>query len=66
MLKRFPQSDQADNAQFWIGETYYRENWYEKAILEYQKVIEKTRKLMTDVLIEDKNQQETLIKILGN
>ena len=39
-LKRFPQSDQADNAQFWIGETYYRENWYEKAILEYQKVIE--------------------------
>jgi tol-pal system protein YbgF len=40
LLKRFPQSDQADNAQFWIGETYYRENWYEKAILEYQKVIE--------------------------
>jgi tetratricopeptide (TPR) repeat protein len=33
---------------------------------EYQKVIEKTRKLMTDVLIEDKSQQETLIKILGN
>jgi tol-pal system protein YbgF len=40
LLKKFPQSDQADNAQFWIGETYYRENWYEKAILEYQKVIE--------------------------
>lgn len=40
ILKEFPQSDQADNAQFWIGETYYREHWYEKAILEYQKVIE--------------------------
>ena len=37
----YPQSPHADNAQFWIGETYYREKWYEKAILEYQKVIEK-------------------------
>lgn len=41
LLARFPKSDNADNAQFWIGETYYREKWYEKAILEYQKVIEK-------------------------
>jgi tol-pal system protein YbgF len=40
LLERFPDSAQADNAQFWIGETYYREKWYEKAILEYQKVIE--------------------------
>ncbi len=40
-LKRFPKAKNADNAQFWIGETYYREKWYEKAILEYQKVIEK-------------------------
>jgi tol-pal system protein YbgF len=40
-LKRYPQSTRADNAQFWIGEIYYREKWYEKAILEYQKVIEK-------------------------
>ena len=40
LLERFPDSEQADNAQFWIGETYYREKWYEKAILEYQKVIE--------------------------
>ncbi len=40
LLKKFPKSDQADNAQFWIGETYYRQSWYEKAILEYQKVIE--------------------------
>ena len=41
LLKRYPDSEIADNAQFWIGETYYREKWYEKAILEYQKVIEK-------------------------
>jgi tol-pal system protein YbgF len=41
LLKKYPQSKHADNAQFWIGETYYREKWFEKAILEYQKVIEK-------------------------
>jgi len=41
LIQRYPESEQADNAQFWIGETYYREKWYEKAILEYQQVIEK-------------------------
>jgi tol-pal system protein YbgF len=41
LIADYPQSPHADNAQFWIGETYYREKWYEKAILEYQKVIEK-------------------------
>ncbi len=40
LLDSNPTSQQADNAQFWIGESYYREKWYEKAILEYQKVIE--------------------------
>ena len=40
-LKRYPNSKNADNAQFWIGEIYYSEKWYEKAILEYQNVIEK-------------------------
>ena len=39
-LKKYPKSKNADNAQFWLGEIYYREKWYEKAILEYQKVIE--------------------------
>jgi len=39
-LEQYPKSKEADNAQFWIGEIYYREKWYEKAILEYQKVIE--------------------------
>ena len=40
LLKYHPKSNHTDNAQFWIGETYYREKWFEKAILEYQKVIE--------------------------
>jgi tol-pal system protein YbgF len=40
LIAAYPKSQQADNAQFWIGETYYKEKWYEKAILEYQKVIE--------------------------
>ena len=40
VVEKFPSSSSADNAQFWIGEIYYREKWYQKAILEYQKVIE--------------------------
>jgi len=40
ILKKWPESDNADNAQFWIGETFYRQRWFEKAILEYQKVID--------------------------
>jgi len=40
LIKQYPTSKNADNAQFWIGEIYYQEKWYEKAILEYQKVIE--------------------------
>mgnify|MGYP001814299329 CR=1 FL=1 len=40
IITEYPTSKHADNAQFWIGEIYYREKWYEKAILEYQKVIE--------------------------
>jgi len=41
LINKFPNSAHADNAQFWIGEIYYSEKWYEKAILEYQNVIEK-------------------------
>ncbi len=40
LLADHPASPRADNSQFWIGETYYLEKWYEKAILEYQKVLE--------------------------
>jgi len=40
-LKQYPASRESDNAFFWIGETYFRENSYEKAILKYQEVIDK-------------------------
>ncbi|MBF0302695.1 MAG: tol-pal system protein YbgF [Desulfamplus sp.] len=39
-INRYPTSDNADNARFWIADSYYRDKWYEKAILEYQRVIE--------------------------
>jgi tol-pal system protein YbgF len=41
LIQDYPKSSNDDNAQFWIGESYYREKWYERAILEYQTVIEK-------------------------
>ncbi|RLB32348.1 MAG: tol-pal system protein YbgF [Deltaproteobacteria bacterium] len=40
-LERYPNSDLADNAQFWIGESYMAMKNYEKAILAYQEVIKK-------------------------
>lgn len=40
-LKRYPNSDRADNAQFWIGECHMSLKQYEKAILAYQEVIKK-------------------------
>jgi len=38
-VKIFPATEYSDNAQFWIGECYYFEKNYEKAILEYENVI---------------------------
>ncbi len=38
-LKQYPNTEFSDNAQFWIGECYYFEKKYEKAIIEYDKVI---------------------------
>ena len=40
-LEKYPDSEIADNALFWIGEIYFSEGWYQKAILEYQNVIDK-------------------------
>jgi tol-pal system protein YbgF len=37
-LKLYPDTEYSDNAQFWIGECYYFEKKYEKAIVEYEKV----------------------------
>ena len=36
--KQFPNTELSDNAQFWVGECYYFEKKYEKAIVEYDKV----------------------------
>ena len=41
LLKAYPKSSLAGNAQFWIGETYFCEKRFEEAILAYQKVIKK-------------------------
>ncbi len=40
-IKKYPLSELADNAQYWIGETYYVENKYERAILAFAEVQEK-------------------------
>jgi tol-pal system protein YbgF len=38
-LELFPQTEYSDNAQFGIGEAYYKEKKYEEAILEYDEVV---------------------------
>ncbi|HOQ71680.1 MAG TPA: tol-pal system protein YbgF [Smithellaceae bacterium] len=40
-LTAHPTGEYSDNAQFWIGECYFFEKNYEKAILEYEKVTKK-------------------------
>ena len=40
-LERYPKSDRADNAHFWIGECHMALKQYEQAILAYQEVIKK-------------------------
>jgi tol-pal system protein YbgF len=40
-LKQYPNMELSDNAQFWIGETHFLKKDFEKAILEYEKVIVK-------------------------
>lgn len=39
-IQSFPQSDLADNAQYWLGEVYYAQKDYSKAIEEFKKVAE--------------------------
>jgi len=40
-LKQYPNTELSDNAQFWVGETYYLKKDFERAILEYEKTIAK-------------------------
>lgn len=39
-IKKFPKDNLADNAQFWIAETYYAEEDYAGAIVEYDALLE--------------------------
>jgi len=39
-LNQFPNSQYADNAQYWLAETYYVKRDFEAALVEYQKLIE--------------------------
>lgn len=40
-LQQFPQSDFADNAQYWLGEVYYAQQNYPQAIENFHKVVKK-------------------------
>jgi tol-pal system protein YbgF len=40
-LNRYPADPLAINAAYWIGETYYAEKAYEKAILQFEDIIQK-------------------------
>ena len=77
LLERYPKSDRADNAQFWIGECYLALRQYEQAILAYQRVIEKhpegnkvpsamLRQAMAFLEIEDKTSTRLLLKKIIN
>ncbi len=39
-LQLYPNSQYADNAQYWLGETHYVKRQFEPAIMEYRKLIE--------------------------
>lgn len=39
-IQHFPKHSLADNAQYWIGEVYYSQKDYQKAAVEFQKVVD--------------------------
>lgn len=72
-LKKYPKSGLADNAQFWIGQSYMALKQYKQAILEYQEVIKKypkgnkvpnamLRQAMAFYEIKDKMSSKLLLK----
>ncbi len=38
ILNNYPENDYSDNARFWIGESYYKEERYEDSILAYEEL----------------------------
>ena len=39
-LQKYPRNDYADNAQYWLGETYYAQKDYQHALAEFRATIE--------------------------
>ncbi|HSS00718.1 MAG TPA: tol-pal system protein YbgF [Kofleriaceae bacterium] len=39
-IARYPRHDYADNAQYWLGEAFYAEKDYARALVEFRRVIE--------------------------
>jgi tol-pal system protein YbgF len=39
-IGKYPRHDFADNAQYWLGETFYAQHEYSKALIEFRNVIE--------------------------
>jgi tol-pal system protein YbgF len=39
-IKKYPGSDLNDNAQYWLGESYYAQKKYEEAIIEFEEVVQ--------------------------
>ena len=72
-IKKYPKSDRADNAHFWIGECYMALKQYEQAILAYQSVIKNypkgnkvpnalLRQAIAFLEIKDKTSSKLLLK----
>ncbi len=72
-LKQYPNTELSDNAQFWIAETYFIKKDYERAILEYEKVITRYpegdkvppslyKQALAFLEIGDKNNAKNLLK----
>lgn len=72
-LRKYPKSDRADNAQFWVAECHMHLKQYEQAILSYQEVIKKypkgnkvpnalLRQAMAFLEIKDKTSSRLLLK----
>ncbi len=55
LTKRFPQDALASNAQYWIGEAYYRQRDYPRAVSEFSKV--------ADVYPKSAQVSEALLKV---
>ncbi len=77
LIKKYPNSDRSDNAQFWIAECYVNLKQYEKAILAYQEVIKKypegnkvpsamLRQAIAFLEINDKTSTRLLLKKIIN